>query len=426
MSQTILLADDSLTIQKVVELTFADTDYDVVAVSSGDELLSRLGETRPDIVICDIIMPGRDGYSVCQQIKSNPSTLHIPVVLLTGTFEPFDKERAVAAGCSEIITKPFEARRLVETVERLTSSETPAAEPFREERFDGQVEPPVPPEVEEIDEEDAYATRISVSATPSVSADEEPAAAAAPPEADVDEEGIDFTDTGFRDMEAAAERPAPEPAPPEEGIDFEFDEGEAVESSGEVKTQGPEPFDTALDDSTPGEPWTARDEDPFADTADEITAPGDVAEDDTAPGLEPEPAEPPEIPEEEPELPAAEAEAVPEIPEPTESDETGAGSPADTAPGLDEAAVETEREEDTAPILTEGATASAHTPTAPAAPGELSDEDVERIARRVVELAADQIERIAWEVLPDMAELVVRRRIRELEAEVEGDTTGDE
>ena len=127
MSRTILLADDSLTIQKVVELTFADTEYEVVAVSSGDELMERLPEARPDLVICDVIMPGRDGYDVCQEIKSSSEFLHLPVILLTGTFEPFDRDRAIAVGCSEIITKPFEAKKLVDAVERLAA--TPAAPP---------------------------------------------------------------------------------------------------------------------------------------------------------------------------------------------------------------------------------------------------------------------------------------------------------
>ena len=127
MSRTILLADDSLTIQKVVELTFAETEYDVVAVSSGDDLLQRLPDVRPDLVICDVIMPGRDGYDVCQEIKSSSEYLHLPVILLTGTFEPFDRDRAIAVGCSEIITKPFEAKKLVDAVEHLAT--TPAAPP---------------------------------------------------------------------------------------------------------------------------------------------------------------------------------------------------------------------------------------------------------------------------------------------------------
>jgi len=73
MSRTILLADDSLTIQKVVELTFTDTEYEVVAVSSGDDLLQRLPEVRPDLVICDVIMPGRDGYEAAPKSLPNHS-----------------------------------------------------------------------------------------------------------------------------------------------------------------------------------------------------------------------------------------------------------------------------------------------------------------------------------------------------------------
>ncbi|HPW55527.1 MAG: response regulator [Thermoanaerobaculaceae bacterium] len=119
MGGTILLADDSITIQKVVELTFGETDHQVVALSSGRELLRRLPEVRPDVVLCDVVMPDLNGYEVCQTLKSDPSTLHIPVALLTGTFEPFDRDRALAAGCDAIVTKPFEGRELVTVVEDL-------------------------------------------------------------------------------------------------------------------------------------------------------------------------------------------------------------------------------------------------------------------------------------------------------------------
>ncbi len=72
MGKKILLADDSITIQKVIELTFSDEDFDVVTVGNGRLALERLPEVRPDIVLCDIIMPEKDGYEVCEQIKSNP------------------------------------------------------------------------------------------------------------------------------------------------------------------------------------------------------------------------------------------------------------------------------------------------------------------------------------------------------------------
>ncbi len=119
MGGTLLLADDSITIQKVVELTFAETDHTVVAVGSGRELLTRINEVRPDVVLCDVVMPDMSGYEVCQTLKSGSNTLRIPVILLTGTFEPFDRDRALAAGCDAIVTKPFEARELIGTVEEL-------------------------------------------------------------------------------------------------------------------------------------------------------------------------------------------------------------------------------------------------------------------------------------------------------------------
>lgn len=119
MGGTILLADDSITIQKVVELTFGETEHRVVALSSGRELLRRLPDVRPDVILCDVVMPDLNGYEVCQTLKADPATLHIPLVLLTGTFEPFDRDRALAAGCDAIVTKPFEGRELVNVVEDL-------------------------------------------------------------------------------------------------------------------------------------------------------------------------------------------------------------------------------------------------------------------------------------------------------------------
>ena len=89
MGKKILLADDSITIQKVIELTFSDEDFDVITVGNGRLALEKLSEVRPDIVLCDIIMPEKDGYEVCEQIKTNPLHSHIPVLLLTGAGRGF-------------------------------------------------------------------------------------------------------------------------------------------------------------------------------------------------------------------------------------------------------------------------------------------------------------------------------------------------
>lgn len=118
----ILLADDSITIQKVVELTFSEGDYQVVCVSNGAQALRKIAEMRPDVALLDVIMPEKNGYEVCEEIKRNPSTSGIPVLLLTGTFEPFDKKRAEIAGAQGHLTKPFESQALVGKVEELIAA----------------------------------------------------------------------------------------------------------------------------------------------------------------------------------------------------------------------------------------------------------------------------------------------------------------
>ncbi|HXB56113.1 MAG TPA: response regulator [Vicinamibacteria bacterium] len=119
MGKKILLADDSITIQKVIELTFSDEDFDVVTVGNGRLAVEKVQEVRPDVVLCDIIMPEKDGYEVCDFIKRNASLSHIPVLLLTGAFEPFDQERAARVGCDGFLAKPFEPETLIAKVKDL-------------------------------------------------------------------------------------------------------------------------------------------------------------------------------------------------------------------------------------------------------------------------------------------------------------------
>lgn len=122
MATRILLADDSITIQKVVNLTFADEGIEVVAVSNGDQAERRLAEVNPDLVLADIFMPGKNGYELCEAIKENSQFRNVPVVLLVGAFEPFDQAEARRVRADAHLTKPFESRTLVETVRRLISA----------------------------------------------------------------------------------------------------------------------------------------------------------------------------------------------------------------------------------------------------------------------------------------------------------------
>jgi len=146
MPKTLLLADDSVTIQKVVGISFANEDVKLVTVDNGDDALARARELRPDIVLADVVMPGMNGYEVCEAIKKDPELGSIPVLLLTGTFEAFDEERAARAGADGHITKPFEAQSLVDQVHaRLASARPspPLPTPQPEASPDAPTAPPV-------------------------------------------------------------------------------------------------------------------------------------------------------------------------------------------------------------------------------------------------------------------------------------------
>jgi CheY-like chemotaxis protein len=150
---TLLLADDSVTIQRVIELTFADEDVKVIAVSDGDQAIARLESSPPDIVLADIGMPGKNGYEVAKYVKQSPTLSHIPVVLLTGAFEPVDQARANEAGCDGVLAKPFEPQLVIGRVKDLLAKSarrtpaprddnlTPAAPPAAD-RWDAPLEPP--------------------------------------------------------------------------------------------------------------------------------------------------------------------------------------------------------------------------------------------------------------------------------------------
>lgn len=362
MGGKILLADDSVTIQKVVELTFAETDYEVVAVGSGTELLERLPKERPDVVLCDVVMPDISGYEVCQKLKSDPATLHIPVVLLTGTFEPFDRDRALAAGCDAIVTKPFEARALIATVEELTARAAQA---------------PAPPSEEEL---------MGIGVPEGVPA-------------------LDFTTTGFDRMVPPPEKP---PEVPEHGLELT-----ASSMQSAVTPPPPPPPELATppvpapkpasEEPAFGAPWG----EPAGVLAETPIAPGPSAE---APPFGFHEEEPPAFGAQAPAIPEEEVETVPPggFPEPAPAPESPQALGEPDFDGLVQRVV--------AEVLK-------NLPAAPSAPvaGELSDADVERIARRVLELATPILERVAWEVIPDMAEMLVRQRIAELEAAAEAD-----
>jgi len=392
MPKKILLADDSITIQKVVELTFSDGDYEVTAVNNGAKAIQKLSEMRPDIILSDIIMPEKNGYEVCEYVKSHPEFRTIPVVLLTGTFEPFDPDRADKAGCDAVVTKPFESQSLIHKVEELIESA----------RSEAKTQPPSPspfaPGSSPFSGESAFS-----SASPT------PAPSTPPPPADK------FSTGAFQPHGNDIFNTPPSSSGP--GKDMPFESLTPAMPEGETRAFPRMNFDELQkmsEPSTSGGETRAFPKMNFDDakkSADEKPAPST-------------PASPPPASPWHDDTPPIETRAFPRMsfddlkkePEP---------KPAEPAPWVQESFAGESR----APRLSFDESSQKSSGSKPpekpeqasaasAASGELTDEQIDRIARRVVQMMSDQVVRtIAWEVIPDLAEMVVKERIRQLENE---------
>jgi CheY-like chemotaxis protein len=119
MGTKLLLADDSITIQKVVGIIFSNEDYELTVVGDGTHALEKARESIPAIMLVDAIMPGRNGYEVCQEVRADATLKNIPLLLMTGAFEPFDENMARECGADDFISKPFESQQLVGKVKAL-------------------------------------------------------------------------------------------------------------------------------------------------------------------------------------------------------------------------------------------------------------------------------------------------------------------
>ncbi len=234
MPKTLLLADDSVTIQKVVGISFASEDIEITTVDNGDAAVAKARELVPDVILADVVMPGLSGYEVCEAIRAEPSLRHIPVLLLTGTFEAFDEARAAAAGAAGHVSKPFEAQTLVDRVhELLEAAPQPEAAP---EAAPGVATPSAAP-AETAAPEDPGAT---TDAFDFFSDDDAPVEASAVADASLDleepEGAFAFGDDDFDDAISA------EPAP---------DHTVAIVSETPAATSEPDALDFSFEDSGP-------------------------------------------------------------------------------------------------------------------------------------------------------------------------------
>jgi len=144
MTPKLLLADDSITVQRVIALTFQGEGIEVIAVGDGDQAVEAIDRERPQIVLADLSMPGRDGYAVAEYVKRSPElSKDTRVVLLTGAAEPVEESRSRALGIDGVLSKPFEPHVATALVRRLLT-ETPTLPSFREVVLEGGGAPEAP------------------------------------------------------------------------------------------------------------------------------------------------------------------------------------------------------------------------------------------------------------------------------------------
>ncbi len=125
-SPTIYFIDDSLTMREVIRGAFKRENMKVVACPDADTALAQMEETKPDVVITDVIMPGRDGYEVCQFVKQHPEMNAVPVILLSGVVNRDVAQKAFGVKADDLIRKPFLPQELITRVKQLLAPKSSA------------------------------------------------------------------------------------------------------------------------------------------------------------------------------------------------------------------------------------------------------------------------------------------------------------
>ena len=383
MGHKLLLADDSITIQKVVKIIFSGDAYDLTIVDNGIDALDRAREFVPDVMLIDAVMPGKNGYDVCREAKNDPRLSLVPILLLTGVFEPFDEAKSRESGADDFIAKPFESQVLIDKIEGLISLVAlrraaapplpvplpPVAEPLPAVADEPQVDE-IPFEVFLQEEEPLLIEEVtSLDDLWGMAAVEEEHEELSSCETIAVEE--EHEELSLGEVIAVEEDVAPECIP--EPAEFDLlvvDELPPVQSESSPSPILPEPDDLMVEEFS------------FEEDSDEIPAFADELAEESEPeklveSPEPEVVSFPEEPREEDLLSSGEA-SIEELPEPVEL-----------------SAVQPPQEAVVAPQ--EGATLNE-----------------EQLVAALAKVSREVIERIVWEVVPDLAEALIKEEIRKI------------
>jgi twitching motility two-component system response regulator PilG len=123
---TILIVDDSASVRKLVELTLRRSGFSVISAVSGVAALATLAETRPDLILLDVMLVSLDGFQLCRAIRNYPDYAQTPIIILSGRESASDRQSGIDAGVDAYLTKPFKPNELTEIVNQLLVNRTAA------------------------------------------------------------------------------------------------------------------------------------------------------------------------------------------------------------------------------------------------------------------------------------------------------------
>ena len=123
----VLVVDDSLSVRKMVERALETKGLEVIAATSGADAMERLDSARPDLIVCDVVMPDVDGYRICEFVRSHPVLSRTPVLLISGIVNSAVLDRAARVQSSAVLRKPFTADDLTRKVDELLAAHSRAA-----------------------------------------------------------------------------------------------------------------------------------------------------------------------------------------------------------------------------------------------------------------------------------------------------------
>ncbi|HEY0003708.1 MAG TPA: response regulator [Pyrinomonadaceae bacterium] len=428
----LLLADDSVTIQKVVDLTFSDEGMEVVTVGDGEQALARLAEMLPDIVLADVHMPGRSGYEVCEYIKQDERLQHIPVLLLVGSFEPFDETEARRVGADDHLTKPFQSiKQLIGKVGKLLGGGAADEDMKSTMRLTRPDDAPAP--ATSMNEEELERATADTAPLPAVHVEREgqmQSGAASLHESSDEAQPFEYAAMSSPASESLSgildqqdeDLPAFETAAHQQAVDEDqvqenwqpFHMEEIRENAYAQAGTGPQvnvaanADDMLLDLGDPETASTNQEPDDFIlDLEDQAFYGSPQSQQAAAPSQNVYAAS--DILEEERTQPAASSASLAGWQATGEADRDESLSMAEPQP---EAAQDAPLAQ---PPQAESASAAAsHAPAGLITLDQLAPEVIEAIARRAVEQLSERVvQEIAWEVVPQLAELLIKRRLEE-------------